>query len=374
MNKIKMVDLNGQYHRLKLEIDTAIHQVLNSSQFIGGPIVQQFESSLAKYLDCRHVVGCANGTDALQIALMSLNLEAGDEIIIPSFTYVSTVEVIALLGLTPVMVDVDKDHFNCTAHAIEQAITKKTKAIIPVHLFGQSSPMEDIMTIAQRYQLYVIEDNAQSIGASHYHADGSSKKTGTIGHIGCVSFFPTKNLACFGDGGAIITNDDHLAKRIRMIAKHGQQIKYHHELVGCNSRLDAIQAAVLNVKLSHLDSFLLKRQVAAQCYDTLFSDIKSVIIPKRISSSYHVINQYTICVLDGQRDQLKKYLNSVGIESAIYYPIPLYKQLAFNHYGECVHPNSESLCKTVLSLPMHTELNRDIQTRIVKEIKAFFKV
>lgn len=372
MNKIPMVDLNSQYARLKNEIDTAIQDVLDSSQFIGGDVVRQFEISLADYLGSKHVISCANGTDAIQIALMSLDLTRGDEVIIPSFNYISTAEVVALLGLTPVMIDVDEKHYNCTAKAIEEAITTKTKAIVPVHLFGQSSPMEEIMFIAKKHQLHVIEDNAQSIGANYHFENETTKKTGTIGHIGCTSFFPTKNLGCFGDGGAIMTDDEQLANKMRMIAKHGQKKKYHHDLVGCNSRLDAIQAAVLNVKLRHLESFIQKRQEAALRYDELLSDITSVNVPQGVSWSDHVYHQYTLHILNGHRDELQNHLASVGIASAVYYPLPLYKQPAFSDYQTVEHEHAEVLCKRVLSLPMHTEMTMDIQERIVGEIIAFF--
>lgn len=372
MNKIQMVDLKGQYDRLKNEIDQGIHEVLDSSQFIGGPVVEQFERSLADYLDCKHVMSCANGTDALQIALMSLGLQAGDEVIIPSFTYISTAEVVALLGLTPVMVDVNEHHFNCTAKTIETAITPKTKAIVPVHLFGQSCPMEEIMVLAQKHQLYVIEDNAQSIGATYHFKNGTSKKTGTIGHIGCTSFFPSKNLGAFGDGGAINTNDDKLAEKIRMIANHGQRIKYHHDVIGCNSRLDAIQAAVLNVKLRHLGDFVQRRKAAAAKYHELLTNIESITLPKAESWCDHVFHQYTIRVIHGHRDGLKEHLASAGISSTVYYPIPLYKQKAFADLGAYSHHNTEQLCHTVLSLPMHTELTSHIQQKVVNEINAYF--
>jgi len=368
-----MLDLKGQYQRLKTDIDTAIQEVIDSSQYINGPVVEQFESSLARYLGSKYVISCANGTDAIQIALMSLEMTPGDEVIIPSFNYISTAEVVVLLGLTPVMIDVDEKTFNCTAEAIEDAITSKTKVIVPVHLFGQSCPMEEIMSIANKHQLYVIEDNAQSIGASYQFTNGTSHKTGTIGHIGCTSFFPSKNLGCFGDGGAMYTDDDQLAEKMRMISKHGQQIKYHHELLGCNSRLDAIQAAVLNVKLNHLDSFLKKRQQTADIYDDLLPNVKSVIIPQRASSSVHTFNQYTLRIINGHRDSLREHLTSVGIATAIYYPIPLYNQKAFGGKISLDHEHTERLCESVLSIPLHTELSQETQHKIVDEIRLFFK-
>lgn len=371
--KIPMVDLKGQYQNIKTEIDTAIMEVIESVHFIKGPIVKQFEFALASYLNVNHVIGCANGTDALQIAMMSLDLKPGDEVIVPSFTYVATAEVIALLGLKPVMIDVDPVSFNITAAHIEPAITTRTKAIVPVHLYGQSCDMEDIMKIAKQHDLYVIEDNAQAIGSQYIHSDQSTSMTGTIGHIGCTSFFPSKNLGCYGDGGAISTHDEALAKKIRMIANHGQRIKYQHDLVGCNSRLDAIQAAVLAVKLDHLDQYGMARQAAAAYYNEGLKDLNWIETPIESQCSTHVYHQYTVKVKDGKRDELKEFLKEADIASTIYYPIPLYNQKAFqpNEIKEEGLQHTEMLCESVLSLPIHTELTSDIQDHVIERIKNF---
>lgn len=370
-----MVDLQGQYQRIKSEIDEAIQEVLDSSNFIKGPKLSAFENNLATYLNVGDVIGCANGTDALQIALMSLNLERGDEVIIPSFTYVATAEVVALLGLTPVMVDVDLYSFNVTASLIEQAITCKTKAIIAVHLFGQSSDMEPIMTLAKEHDLFVIEDNAQSIGAELLLRNGNKIKSGTIGHISCTSFFPSKNLGCYGDGGAICTNDHDLAQRIRMIANHGQRIKYHHDIIGCNSRLDAIQAAVLDVKLKYLDEYCNSRREAADYYTKSLIELSDIITPRKFDFSSHVFHQYTMQISEGRRDALALYLKKRNIASAIYYPLPLYKQKAFQtvENKHLHHSVTEQLCETVLSIPIHTELTYQIQDGIIEAIFDFFK-
>jgi dTDP-4-amino-4,6-dideoxygalactose transaminase len=375
LSKINMVDLQTQYQNIKTEIDIEIVEVLQSAQYIKGPKVAEFEENLAHYLEVKEVISCANGTDALQIAMMALGLKPGDEIIVPAFTYVATAEVIALLGLTPIMVDVDRNSFNITAEIIEKAITKKTKAIVPVHLFGQGANMEAIKTIAQKHHLYIIEDNAQAIGADFAFANGSKQKYGTIGDIGCTSFFPSKNLGCYGDGGAIFTNNKELADKIRMIANHGQNKKYHHRYVGVNSRLDAIQAAILNVKLKYLDDYIIARQKVAQAYDKAFKDIDTLQIPYRNNYSTHVFHQYTLQVKEGKRDQLKKYLSDQGIPSMIYYPIPLYKQEAFKPYFDNRKKLSitEELCQNVLSLPIHTEMDNDTLQFITQEVNNFFR-
>ena len=369
---IQMVDLKSQYIKIKDEIDSALINCVESTRYIKGPEVNQFEKNLAEYLNVKNVIGCGNGTDALQIALMALNLNPGDEVIIPAFTYVATAEAIALLKLIPVMVDVNTDDFNIAANEIEKAITPKTKAIIPVHLFGQSAQMQPIMEIAGKYGLFVIEDNAQALGAEYYFSNGSSQKTGTIGHIGCNSFFPTKNLGCFGDGGAITTNDSTLAEKCRMIAAHGQKEKYHHSVVGCNSRFDAIQAAVLNVKLKYLDKYIANRQKAANYYFNELLGVEGIILPEKSENANHTFNQFTLRVKNGSRDKMQSYLKENGIPSIIYYPLPLYKQKAFKKYRpEFELPNTEELCNSVLSIPMHTELTTEIQNRIIETIKKF---
>lgn len=369
-----MVDLKGQYKKIKEEIDTAVIQTIESTSFINGPIVKEFASSLESYLDVKHVIPCANGTDALQIALMALSLKPGDEVICPSFTYVATAEVISLLGLTPVMTDVDPETFNITADIIKPHITSKTKAIVPVHLYGQSSDMEGIMGVADEFGLYVIEDNAQAIGAKYTFSDGTIKSTGTIGHIGTTSFFPSKNLGCYGDGGAMFTNDDEIAKNLKMIANHGQEVKYYHKVTGCNSRLDSIQAAILNIKLNHLDSYSFERNKMAKIYDENFSEIPELTIPKRQHNSTHVFHQYTLMVNSELRDGLIDFLKENKIPAMIYYPVPLYKQEAFSNYVNCNFkiPNVERLCRTVFSLPIHTEIENSSQEFIIKKVKEFF--
>lgn len=373
MTKIPMVDLVGQYQQIKEEINISINEVLESAHFIKGPKVAQFEKDLGAYLNIDHVISCANGTDALQIALMALELKEGDEVIVPSFTYVATAEVIALLKLTPVMVEVDPDTFNTTAEIIKKAITKKTKVIVPVHLFGQCSDMEDIMTLAAEKGIYVIEDNAQAIGADYTFKNGQTKKSGTIGHIGCTSFFPSKNLGCYGDGGAIYTNDDALGEKIRMIANHGQKKKYHHSIIGVNSRLDAIQAAVLNVKLKYLNKYSEARRKIAERYDRALGDIAELQTPAYQHNSTHVFHQYTLQVKKGERDKLRDYLSSHNISSMIYYPVPLYRQEAFQEYFTAQHPVTERLCSSVLSLPIHTEMNDETQDSIIQAIKSYFE-
>jgi dTDP-4-amino-4,6-dideoxygalactose transaminase len=372
---IPMVDLKTQYQNIKDQVDAAILECVSSTWFIGGPNVQSFKENLAKYLGVKHVIPCANGTDALQIAMMALGLQPGDEVILPAFTYVATAEVIALLGLKPVMIDVEMDTFNIKVNEIEAAITPKTKAIVPVHLFGQIADMESIMAIAEKYNLYVIEDNAQAIGADYTFSDGTVKKGGTIGHIGCTSFYPSKNLGCYGDGGAIFTNDEALGKKIQMVANHGQSRRYYHDEIGVNSRLDAVQAVVLNIKLPLLDGYCERRNLAASYYDAAFAKIDELTIPKRANNSTHVFHQYTLQVANGKRDELGDYLKAKGISNMIYYPVPLYKQDAYNHYSPegFKLTNTEQLCDTVLSLPMHSEFS-DAQLQYITEaVVSFFE-
>lgn len=373
--QIEMVDLKGQYNKIKGEIDEAIISCVSSTSFINGPAVKEFQLSLENYLNVKHVIPCANGTDSLQIAMMALGLQAGDEVICPAFTYVATAEVIGLLGLTPVMVDVDPNTFNLTPLEIEKAITSKTKAIVPVHLYGQSCDMEPIMKLAKKHNLFVIEDNAQAIGADYTFSDGKVAKTGTIGHIGSTSFFPSKNLGCYGDGGALMTNDDELAIKIRMIANHGQEKKYYHKVLGCNSRLDSIQAAVLNVKINHLDTYSNARGEMASLYDLGFNAVDELEIPKRQFNSSHVFHQYTLKVKNGKRGDLQKYLSSKGIPSMIYYPLPLYKQEAFQQFVSAKFRllTSETLCEQVLSLPIHTEINMSHVDYIIGSVQSFFR-
>jgi UDP-2-acetamido-2-deoxy-ribo-hexuluronate aminotransferase len=373
---IQMVDLRKQYHNIKAEIDEAILSCIESTEFINGSQVKAFQSSFEQYLNVKHVIPCANGTDALQIAMMALGLKSGDEVIVPSFTYVATAEVIALLGLNPVMIDSDKDTFNVTATLIEKAITAKTKAIVPVHLFGQSCDMESIMALAAKHNLYVIEDNAQAIGADYTFSSGAKQKSGTIGHIGCTSFFPSKNLGCYGDGGAIMTNDDELAEKARMVANHGQKKKYFHQVVGVNSRLDSIQAAILNIKLKHLDEYSNARNRVANYYDNVFKNIKELQTPVRQNNSTHVFHQYTLQVKNGKREALQAYLQAEGIPSMIYYPVPLYKQEAFKHFQSDSFSLSitEDLCKSVMSLPIHTEMDEDTLSYIANKVKSFFEL
>lgn len=370
---IKLLDLQGQNRSIQNDLDLAMKTVLNHTQFINGPEVNIFTENLKKYLAVDHVIPCGNGTDALQIALMALDLKEGDEVIIPAFTYAAVLEVIALLGLKPILVDVSEFDYNIDVTLIENAITSRTKAIIPVHLFGQACNMEEIMNIANKYNLLVIEDNAQSIGCKYQFKDGITKKLGTIGHIGTTSFFPTKNLGAFGDGGALMTNDDQLAKRISMICNHGQSSKYYHDMVGVNSRLDTIQAAILNVKLDQLlDWTSLKNEIAFY-YDEKLSGIDVIIIPNRVAYSDHVFHQYTIRVKNDARNELKEFLNGCGIQTMVYYPLPLHKQNAYSHFFEPLHffEKSENLCNEVLSLPIHTEMQEDDVIYIVNCIKKF---
>ncbi len=371
--EIQMVDLLSQHKKLEPQLLAAIRQVIESSAFIKGKEVAAFEQNLASYLRVNHVIGCANGTDALQIALMALGLHPGDEVIIPAFTYVATAEVIALLGLVPVMVDVEEATFNISLPVIEAAITSRTRAIIPVHLFGQCSDMEPLMQLAKMHNLRVIEDNAQSLGASYTYQDGTTKMAGTIGHIGCTSFFPTKNLGCMGDGGALMTNDPELAEKIRMIANHGQKKKYYHEVVGCNSRLDTLQATILNVKLPHLDEYLDARKTAGEFYQKALEKIEYTILPISLPAALPTYNQFTLKIKDGLRDQLKDYLALNGIPTMIYYPLPLYRQNAFREYvpeGFSL-PVTEKLCQSVLSLPIHTEMDEEQLNYITSTLLNF---
>jgi UDP-2-acetamido-2-deoxy-ribo-hexuluronate aminotransferase len=373
--QIEMVDLKGQYNKIKTEIDQAVISCIASTHYINGPLVKEFQLKLEEYLSVKHIIPCANGTDSLQIAMMALDLKPGDEVICPAFTYVATAEVIGLLGLTPVMVDVDPNTFNLTATNIEKAITSKTKAIVPVHLYGQSCYMEPIMKLAEKHNLYVIEDNAQAIGSDYTFSDGRVAKTGTIGHIGSTSFFPSKNLGCYGDGGALMTNNDELAKKMRMIANHGQEKKYYHKVLGCNSRLDTIQAAILNVKLKYLDLYSEARNTIASFYDAAFIEVDELEVPLRQCYSTHVFHQYTLKVKNGKRNELQKYLADNGIPSMIYYPLPLYKQEAFQQfvYEDFKLPITEELCDQVLSLPIHTEMNIEKMNFICNIVKSFFK-
>jgi UDP-2-acetamido-2-deoxy-ribo-hexuluronate aminotransferase len=373
MKPIQMVDTKTQYLKIKKEVDDAVISVMESSRFIGGPVVTDFANNLAKYHNSKHVITCANGTDALQIAMMALGLKAGDEVITPSFTYIATVEVAALLGIKPIFVEVDKRTFCIDVNAIEKAITPKTKAIVPVHLYGHSAEMEKIMAIAAKHNLFVIEDNAQGIGNDYTFADGSIKKTGSIGHIGCTSFYPSKNLGAYGDGGAIFTNDDELAKLLKMIASHGQQTQYYHDVVGCNSRLDAMQAAILDIKLKHLDDYIAARRKAADYYDAAFSNNEKITTPFRTKNNNHVFHQYTLTLNGVDRDGLKKHLEDNNIPSMIYYPVPAHKQKMFDAFGGSNFslPITDWLTERVISLPIHTELDEDQQNFIVTKVLEF---
>ncbi|MBO4660155.1 MAG: DegT/DnrJ/EryC1/StrS family aminotransferase [Prevotella sp.] len=377
--KIQMVDLKGQYSKIKEEVDAGIQNVIDNTAFINGPAVKGFAEHLSQYLGGCHVITCANGTDALQIALMALGLKPGDEVIVPAFTFIASAEVIGLLGLTPVMVDVDYDTFNLTVENIKNAVSPKTKAIIPVHLFGQSCDMEPILEFAKKHNLYVIEDNAQAIGAEYTFSDGHKEKTGTMGTIGCTSFYPSKNLGCYGDGGAIFCNDDELAEKIKMIVNHGEQVRYYHKVIGCNSRLDSIQAAVLDVKLKHLDEYGTARYEAAQYYTTQLKafdpEEKLFATPKELEKSTHVYHQYTLNIKNGKRNELKDYLAQQGIPSMIYYPLPLQEQDAFIDITRAAGELTVSgdLASSVLSLPIHTEMSQEMQDTVINAIQHFFK-
>lgn len=370
MRPIQMVDTKSQYLTIKPEIDQAIHAVLDSAAYINGKPVQEFAAGLSSYLDVKHTIPCANGTDALQIAMMALNLQPGDEVITPSFTYIATTEVVALLKLTPVFVEVDPKTFCMDPVALRKAITPKTKAIVPVHLYGHAAPMEDIMQIADEFGLYVIEDNAQAIGCDYTFADGTRKKTGTIGTIGATSFYPSKNLGAFGDGGALFTNDDALAHKMKMIANHGQQERYYHDMVGCNSRLDTIQASILNIKLRHLDNYNAARQKVAAFYNRAFANHPNITTPYVATYSNHVYHQYTL-VLDGvNRDGLHAYLAEHGVPSMIYYPVPGHRQGMFASFNmtEYQLDITDWLTESVISLPVHTEMDDEQLTHIAENV------
>lgn len=371
-----MVDLVTQYEKIKSEVDQSILDIIANAQFINGPAVKEFQADLEQYLGVKHVIPCANGTDALQIAMMGLGLQPGDEVITPSYTYIATTEVIGLLRLKPVFVDCDPDTFNVSPEAIKKAITSKTKAIVPVHLYGQSCDMEAILQIAKEYDLFVIEDNAQAIGADYTFSNGEVKKTGAIGHVGCTSFFPSKNLGCYGDGGALCTNDDELAAKLRMIASHGQSKRYYHDVVGCNSRLDTIQAAVLKIKLRHLDEYIAARQKAAAHYDAVFSEIEGVKVPFRTENSTHVFHQYTLQLPDSvDRDDLVNYLADKDIPAMVYYPVPAHRQKMFATLDTASGDLTitDWLTSRVISLPMHTELTDEQQTYICEGVTSYFK-
>ena len=361
MRKIEMVDLRSQYAHIKAEIDVGIQEVIDSAAFIKGPKVKSFQEHLEAYTGAKHVIPVGNGTDALQIALMGLGLKPGDEVITPTFTFIATAEVVALLGLTPVVVDVNWETMNMDVEAVRRAITPRTKAIVPVHLFGQCADMEALMALAEEHQLYVVEDACQAIGARYTFSNGETKQAGTIGHIGCTSFFPSKNLGCYGDGGAIFTNDDTLADRMQAIANHGCHVRYHHDEVGVNSRLDSIQAAILDAKLPHLDAYTAARQRAAAYYDKAFANNEKLLIPGRDPHSTHVFHQYTLRVVGVDRDQLREGLAERGIPAMIYYPVPLHQQKAYldPRYKDGDFPVAERLAACVLSLPMHTELDEE---------------
>jgi dTDP-4-amino-4,6-dideoxygalactose transaminase len=373
MKEIRMVDLKGQYDKIKPEIDKAIQEVIETTSFINGPAVRDFQSDLEKYLDVKHVIPCANGTDALQVAMMGLDLKPGDEIITTSFTFIATAEVIALLGLTPVLVDVDEKTFNIDPEAIRKAITPKTRAIVPVHIFGQCADMEEINKIAKEYNLFVIEDTCQAIGADYIFSDGTRKKAGTIGDVSGMSFFPSKNLGCYGDGGAIFTNDDGLAQQMRIVVNHGMVIRYYHDYVGVNSRLDSIQAAVLKVKLQYLDEYIKARQDAADFYDAAFASHPKLVTPFRDPKSTHVFHQYTLVTKDLDRDELQKFLTAKNIPAMVYYPVPMHMQKAYQdpRYKEGDFPVTEKLSKSVISLPMHTEMDEEQLKFITSSILEF---
>ena len=376
MNEIKMVDLHGQYLKIKDEVDSAIQGVIDSTAFIRGADVREFQDELSAYLGVKHCIACGNGTDALQVAMMALELKPGDEVITTPFTFIATVEVIKLLGLKPVFVDVRPDTFNLDPALLEQALSERTRAIVPVHLFGQCADMESIMDFARTYGLYIIEDNAQALGADFLSADGSTQKAGTIGHMGCTSFFPSKNLGAFGDGGALLTNDESFGKRAASLVNHGMHLRYYYDHVGVNSRLDTLQAAILRVKLQHLDNYHRLRQEAASWYDTILSGIEGLQTPVRSPFTTHIFHQYTLQIEASRRDDLKQYLQENGIPSQVYYPVPLHLQKAYADLGyrEGSLPVSEELCKRVLSLPIHTEMERIQLEYISEHIQQFLKL
>ena len=372
---IQMNDLQSQYKRLEKEIDAAIKEVFNHAFFINGPNVQVFCSCLAEYMHIPYVIPCGNGTDAIRLALQALNVQTGDEIILPAFMYIAAAEMVASLGLVPVLVDVNADTFNINTEHIERAITRKTKAIIVVHLFGQACDMEPVMKLAEKYKINVVEDNAQSLGADYTFSDGTTKKAGTIGHIGTTSFFPTKPLSCHGDGGAVMTFDSELAERIRMLANHGQTQKYHHKIIGCNSRLDTIQAAILNVKLNYIDDFMRERQKVARYYDQTLSRLSEISIPEKTAFSTHVYHQYTLKVKNEQRDALQAYLKKCGIQATVYYPLSVHEQEGYKWVARVSGDMSVSprLCKEVLSLPIYTEMTDEMLRFITDSVVQFFR-
>ncbi len=373
MKKIQMVDLVSQYEKIQPEIDKAVLDVIRSSAYINGPEVKSFQSEFENYLHVKHVIPCANGTDALQIAMMALGFQPGDEVITANFTYVATAEVIALLKLKPVLVDVNPDTFTLDPKAVEAAITNRTVAIVPVHLFGQCADMDAIMEIAKKHTLAVIEDVAQAIGSDYRLQNGTTQKAGTIGTVGCTSFFPSKNLGCYGDGGAIFTNDDELGKKIRVIANHGQSVLYYHDEVGVNSRLDSIQAAILRIKLRHLDEYAAARNKVADYYDKAFANHPNIIAPKRFKNSNHVFHQYTLILKNADRNKLREYLADKNIPAMIYYPVPLHLQKAYldPRYKEGDFPVTEMLCASVISLPIHTEMTEETLKYIVESVLTF---
>jgi dTDP-4-amino-4,6-dideoxygalactose transaminase len=374
MREIQMVDLKAQYEKIGSEIDSAIKSVLKTTAFIKGPDVKLFEEELQAFLGVKHVISCANGTDALQLAMMALGLKQGDEVITTDFTFIATVEVVALLRLKLVIVDPEPGSFNISVDAVRKAVTPKTKAIVPVHLFGQCADMEGIMELAKNNNLFVIEDAAQATGADYFFRDGTTKKAGTIGHIGTTSFFPSKNLGCYGDGGALYTDDDALAEKLRSIANHGMKTRYQYDDIGINSRLDSIQAAILRVKLKYLSHFNESRRAVADLYDTAFAGCRSITIPERIRYSSHIFHQYTIRVKNGERDELKKFLKSKNIPSMVYYPGPLHMQEAYRYlgYGKNEFPVTTALCQEVLSLPMHPEMEQEQIDYIILNVLKFF--
>lgn len=369
-----MVDLKAQYEKIGSEIDIAIKSVIETTAFIKGPDVKLFEEELQKYMGVKHVISCANGTDALQLAFMALGLKPGDEVITTNFTFIATVEVVALLGLKLVLVDPDPGSFNISIEAVRKAISPKTKAIVPVHLFGQCACMDSLVELAKKHNLFLVEDAAQATGADYFFPDGDTKKAGTIGDIGTTSFFPSKNLGCYGDGGALYTNDDSLALKLRSFANHGMKVRYHHDDIGINSRLDSIQAAILRVKLKHLSQFNAARRAVADYYDKAFNVCQSILVPERVTYSSHIFHQYTIRVTNGKRDELKRYLESMNIPSMIYYPGPLHTQAAYRYLGykENEFPVSAAICKEVLSLPIHPDIEQEQLDYIILNILKFF--
>jgi len=376
MNKIQMVDLQSQYQDIQQEMDNAIMEVIHSGQFVKGAKVTELEQQLAQYLGVNHVIACANGTEAIQLALMALGLKPGDEVITPTFTFIATAEVVALLGLTPVVVDVEGDTMCISPEAVRRAITPRTRAIVPVHLFGQCANMDEVLAIAREHHLYVVEDTAQAIGARYTYGDGRVGRAGCMGDIGTTSFFPSKNLGCYGDGGALMTNDDHLAEQLRIIANHGMTVRYHHDLIGVNSRLDTLQAAVLLVKLPHLDEYIARRQAAARYYDEALADLsEELITPVTAKFTEHTYHQYTLRVLHGRRDALRQYLVDHEVPAMIYYPIPLHRQKAYldARYTPDMFPAAERLADEVLSLPMHTHLSEEQLSYIIRTIYDFFE-